>query len=306
MRLSRLDRLATLYFFQPLRRLRPAGRAGVPILMYHSMSEVAQNGVRPYYQTVTTPRVFAEHMEYLSRGRYKATTLADAVRLSQSPGPRTEKVVVVTFDDGFRNFYTDAFPILNKCGFTATVFLPTACIGETALKFKGMECLTWSQIRELQRLGVQFGSHTVTHPQLRSIKTENVQTEVRASKATIEDKLSAPVNSFAYPFAFPETDRLFRQRLRAILEDAGYENGVSTIIGTAGRTDDRFFMKRLPVNSRDDLRLFRAKLEGAYDWLHTFQYVYKLTLDNANWLFRATGTRVAHQPDQSEKNGARR
>jgi peptidoglycan/xylan/chitin deacetylase (PgdA/CDA1 family) len=274
--------------------------------MYHSVSEVAQNGVHPYYQTVTTPRVFAEHMKYLSRGRYKAVTLADAVRLSQSPGSRTEKVVVVTFDDGFRNFYTDAFPILDEHGFTATVFLPTAYIGETALKFKGRECLTWSQIRELRRAGVHFGSHTVTHPQLRSIKTEDVQTEVRASKATIEDKLSAPVKSFAYPFAFPETDRLFRQRLRVILEDAGYDNGVSTIIGTADRTDNRFFMKRLPVNSRDDPRFFRAKLEGAYDWLHTFQYVYKLTLDNANRLFGATGTRVAHQPDQSERNGARR
>jgi peptidoglycan/xylan/chitin deacetylase (PgdA/CDA1 family) len=154
--------------------------------------------------------------------------------------------------------------------------LPTAYIGDTASKFKGIECLTWSQIRELHKVGVHFGSHTVTHPQLRSMKTEDVRTEVRASKATIEDKLSAPVKSFAYPFAFPETDRVFRQRLRAILVEAGYEFGVSTILGTADRTDDRFFMKRLPMNSSDDLRFFGAKLEGAYDWLHTLQYVRKL------------------------------
>jgi peptidoglycan/xylan/chitin deacetylase (PgdA/CDA1 family) len=147
---------------------------------------------------------------------------------------------------------------------------------ETALKFKEVACLTWSQIRELRKMGVQFGSHTVTHPQLRGMKTEDVRTEVRCSKATIEDKLSAPVKSFAHPFAFPETDRVFRQRLRATLEDAGYENGVSTIIGTADRTDDGFFMKRLPVNSSDDLRFFRAKLEGGYNWLRPIQYCIKL------------------------------
>ena len=274
--------------------------AGVPILMYHSVSAAAENGLHPYYQTVTTPRVFGEHMKYLSQAQYKAVTLADAVHLSQSPGPRTGRVVAITFDDGFRDFYTDAFPILNKYCFTATVFLPTAYIGETALKFKGSECLTWSQIRGLQKMGVQFGSHTETHPQLRSMKTEVVRREVRCSKATMEDKLGAPVKSFAYPFAFPETDRVFRQRLRAILEDAGYENGVSTVIGTADRTDDRFFMKRLPANSSDDLRFFRAKLGGAYDWLHTFQYVHKLTRDGTKWLFSTTANKVSHRLDRCD------
>ncbi|MDQ2844695.1 MAG: polysaccharide deacetylase family protein, partial [Acidobacteriota bacterium] len=63
--------------------------------------------------------------------------------------------------------------------------------------------------------------------------------------------------------------------LRASLERAGYEHGVSTILGTADASGDRFFLRRLPVNSCDDTRLFRAKLEGGYDWLHGLQYAAK-------------------------------
>jgi peptidoglycan/xylan/chitin deacetylase (PgdA/CDA1 family) len=187
-----------------------------------------------------------------------------------------QRPIVITFDDGYEDFYTHAFPILETYGFNSTVFLPTAYIGETPRQFNGAECLTWSQIRELRRAGIEFGSHTVTHPQLKSLKPEDVRDEIRSSKATIEQQLGCAVKSFAYPYAFPETDRTFRQRLRGFLEESGYENGVSTIIGTADRTGDRYFMKRLPVNSCDDPRLFRAKLEGAYDWLHTVQHVSKL------------------------------
>ncbi len=74
--------------------------------------------------------------------------------------------MVITFDDGFADFYTNAFPLLNRYGFSATVYLPTAYIGKSAREFKGVECLTWDQVRALDRAGVEFGSHTVSHPQL--------------------------------------------------------------------------------------------------------------------------------------------
>jgi len=80
----------------------------------------------------------------------------------------------------------------------------------------------------------------------------------------------------AYPEAFPQSYSRFRSRLRRILEGAGYQSGVSTIIGTAGRSGDRLLMPRLPVNSGYDLALFRAKLAGAYDWLHALQYAWSL------------------------------
>ncbi len=273
---ARLDRLATLYFFRPLQRLRLAPKSGIPILMYHSISEAAEQNRHPYFCTSTAPAIFAEHMRLLHKQNYLTVSLQDAVQRLEAPGQSYDKLVVLTFDDGYQDFFTDAFPILSKYGFTATVFLPTAYIGKTARRFKGNDCLTWDQIRELRTAGTHFGSHTVTHPQLRTLKTQAVREELRDSKETIEDKLGCPVNSFAYPFALPEGDHAFTQRLRTMLEETGYETGVSTRVGTADRTDDKFFAKRLPVNSGDDSRLFAAKLAGAYDWLQTLQYAWKM------------------------------
>jgi peptidoglycan/xylan/chitin deacetylase (PgdA/CDA1 family) len=245
-------------------------------MMYHSISESGDESSHPYYQTTTAPKVFAEHMKFLRENNYRVTGLGDAVKQIEVSAGGSAKCAVITFDDGFGDIYTQAFPILSHYGFSATVFLPTAFINESATRFKGNECLTWSQVRELRGAGMIFGSHTVSHPQLATVKLPELEREVRESKKVIEDKLGCPVESFAYPYAFPEADRTFKQRLRAVLTEAGYSNGVSTIIGRAGRNGDPFFMKRLPINSYDDPCLFQAKLEGAYDWLHMPQYLSKV------------------------------
>src|SRR5439155_15033721 len=105
---------------------------------------------------------------------------------------------------------TDGFPTLSKLGFNATVFLPTGYIGRVARTFKGKKCLTWNEVRELHRAGVEFGSHTVTHPRLTSLTVKEIEHEIRSSKDTIEDELGARVRAFAYPYAFPEADVPFR------------------------------------------------------------------------------------------------
>jgi peptidoglycan/xylan/chitin deacetylase (PgdA/CDA1 family) len=273
----RADRLATLYFFHPLQRLRDRGTR-IPILMYHSISDIDDPGRHPYFRTSTAPRVFDQHLKFLHDGGYKTISLCDAVRLLSGPKSAVGKPVVITFDDGFQDFYTRAFPLLSKYGYSATVFLPTAYIDHEARKFNVAACMTWSQVRELQRAGIQFGSHTVTHPQLRNLNMRGVGEEVRCSKERIEEELSCAVASFSYPYAFPETDRMFTQGLQNVLEESGYKNGVSTVIGTADRTANIFFFKRLPVNGCDDPSLFGAKIEGAYDWLHPLQYASKLAI----------------------------
>ena len=187
-----------------------------------------------------------------------------------------EKLVAITFDDGYLDFYTNAFPILNHYGYSATVFLPTDYIGQATRQFKGTECLTWTQVRELRKAGIEFGSHTVTHPQLRSVTTEQMRTEVGRSKDEIQQQLGEPAETFAYPYAFPETDRTFVETLRRALQENEYRSGVTTIIGRAAASDNPLFMRRLPVNSADDPLLFQAKLEGGYDWLRTVQYASKL------------------------------
>jgi len=271
----RADRFATLFLFHPIQRLRP-WKPRIPILMYHSVSEKEACTRHPYYRTATDPRVFGEQLKFLHDNGFQVVSLSEAVGGGSGPRCASERPVVITFDDGFLDFYAEAFPLLCRYGYSATVFLPTAYIGDAARRFNGAECLTWSQVRELKEAGIDFGSHTVTHPQLKTLQTSDIREEVRRSKQTIEEKLGAPVKSFAYPYAFPETDRGFKRRLHAMLEEAGYENGVCTSIGTTDGSDSRFFLKRLPVNSCDDARLFRAKLEGGYDWLCTLQYTSKL------------------------------
>jgi peptidoglycan/xylan/chitin deacetylase (PgdA/CDA1 family) len=215
-------------------------------------------------------------MTFLAHSSYETISLSEAVRRLEAGTEDTRRSVVVTFDDGFQDIYTEAFPALQQLGFTATVFLPTAYIGGPTREFKGTRCLTWSEAKEMHKAGIDFGSHTVTHPQLTSLDAESVQREVRSSKDTIEDKLGARVVSFSYPFAFPEADAAFRLRLRGMLLEADYKNGVSTMIGTASPSSDRLFLERLPVNWADDLRLFDSKLQGAYDWLHGLQRLKKV------------------------------
>jgi peptidoglycan/xylan/chitin deacetylase (PgdA/CDA1 family) len=271
----RADRVATLYLAGPIRRIIGKGDATIPILMYHSVSGIEEQSRHPYYRTDTDPSIFAEQMTFLHDLGYRVISLGDAAARIEARRRIEDHAVVITFDDGYQDFYTRAFPILNRFGYSATMFLPTSHIGEANQSFAGSTCLSWNQVRELNRFGIEFGSHTVTHPQLRTLQPDDIQKEVHNSKQTIEDKLGSPVKSFSYPYAFPETDRTFRNALRQMLSEAGYQAGVSTIIGKAGFASDRLFMERLPVNSCDDRRLLGAKLEGAYDWLHTAQYAFK-------------------------------
>jgi peptidoglycan/xylan/chitin deacetylase (PgdA/CDA1 family) len=273
--MTRADRALTMHLFHPvMRRLRWRQRLRIPVLMYHSISEELRNG-HPYFETATSARVFADQMDFIHKSGYSTLSLPQAADFLKSSQGLSGKHVVITFDDGFRDFKTNAFPVLQSCGFRATMFVPTAFIGATTKQFKEKDCLTWSEVRELQQAGIEFGSHTVSHPQLRDLSDGQIQSELRASKEEIEDKTGLPVRSFSYPYAFPEDDGPFVRRLRNTLQVCGYEEGVSTIIGTAERDDDPFFLKRLPVNTWDDPLFLEAKLEGSYDWMRSAQYASK-------------------------------
>ena len=270
----RLDRDATVYAFHPLSRITVRGSGPrIPILMYHGV-RVGSSARHPYYETNTSPTRFAEQMKYLRDQGYQALNLGDAIRRLEL-GEAGNKHVVITFDDGLRNFYTNAYPVLREFNFSATVFMVTSLAEDQSLPSGEKEFLTWAEVRELHSNGMQIGSHTVTHPKLKYLSTVRVDQEIGQSKRTIEDKLGQTIDSFSYPFAFPETDGHFISKLEEILLKYGYKNGVSTIIGTAGVDHNRFFLPRLPVNNWDDLQLFRAKLEGGYDWLHAAQYFIK-------------------------------
>src|SRR6202051_1516134 len=286
--IPRIDRGATLYLCHPLARLLgPKSGPRVPILMYHSISDNLFAKPHPYYQINTAPNVFSQQMRWLRHSGYRTMDLPE-MWAAMEDGQDLSKTVVITFDDGYQDFYTDGLPVMKQCGFTATIFLATDRIQDTSVRVEGADYLTWREVRELYAEGIRFGSHTVAHPDLRSLGPEQIDYELGYSKETIEQKLGAPVESFSYPFAFPEEDKTFTQFLVGILENLGFENGVSTIIGRAGKHDNRYYLPRLPVNSWDDAALLRAKLEGGYDWLHWPQWLYKYAHHNMSLMQRAS------------------
>jgi peptidoglycan/xylan/chitin deacetylase (PgdA/CDA1 family) len=286
--MPRIDRLASIYVSHPLARVIGAVSAvRVPILMYHSISDNLFGKSHPYYQINTSPQVFARQMRWLRSNGYRTVDLTQ-MWTAMKAGQDLSKTVVITFDDGYRDFYTDAIDALRQCGFTATIFLATDRIKDSPVRVEGVDYLTWADVTALHQAGITFGSHTVTHPDLRSLGPDQIEYEVGCSKETIEQKIGAAVESFSYPFAFPEEDREFTQFLVDILENQGFENGVSTIIGRASKNNNHYYLPRLPVNSWDDANLLRAKLEGGYDWLHWPQWLYKYAHHNMSLMQRAS------------------
>ena len=279
--MPRIDRLASVYLSHPLARvLRSLSTARVPILMYHSVSDSLFGKSHPYYQINCSPPVFARQMRWLRQNSYRTMNLTQ-MWTAMETGQDVSKTVVITFDDGYRDFYTDAFEALRQCGFTATIFLATDRIQDSSVRVEGADYLTWREVRELYAEGIRFGSHTVTHPDLRSLGPEQIDYELGYSKEIIEQKLGVSIRSFSYPYAFPEEDRDFTRYLVDSLKNHGFENGVSTIIGRAKAGNNCFCLPRLPVNSWDDPSLLRAKLEGGYDWLHWPQLCRKFLHQNA-------------------------
>ena len=317
----RPDRFITLNLVHPWRRvfraLNPQSSTlnpkwSVPILMYHSVSDDPEPGVSPYYRVNTSPSVFRQHMQFLAGHGYQTISLNQLVSMltigqqdHRTTGPQDQgttrprgpisafqlssfsafpkKPVVLTFDDGFRNFYTEAFPTLQEFGFTAAMFLPTAFIGDTRRQFRLpgttlsalnsqlstrlKECLIWPEIRELRKSGIEFGSHTVSHAKLVELDWPDIKAELSASKSEIERHLGELVTTFCCPFAFPSADRDFIHRFTELLSDTGYRSCATTELGRVRTGDDPFRLRRLPANSLDDPALFQAKLDGAYDWL---------------------------------------
>lgn len=269
----RLDRFLTLYLFRHIKKKHAGtGDKQIPILMYHSISEEKETS-HPYYRVNTSPAVFDAHMQYLHDNDYSIINLQDLERSFDTKD--SSKYVVITFDDGYRDFYTNAFPILKKYDFSADVFLPTEYIHDNRLSFKGRECMTWDEVRYVQNKGIIIGSHTANHPQLIDLSDAEIGYEIRHSKDIIENNLGSAIDTFSYPYKFPDQNKKFKTILRELLQKYGYKYGVSTKIGTSSKEDDVFFLKRLPINSADDVPLFQAKLSGGYNWLYYAQTLSK-------------------------------
>ena len=146
----RFDRAATISLFHPASNFLLGRRqARVPILMYHGIRPELGDK-HPYFETNTTPDLFAIHMQFLQENGYVALDLGKALE-AMMIGRHDHRYVAITFDDGYRDFYLHAFPVLAKHGFQATVFIVTGLTGDEPIRQNGREYLTWGEIREIFR-----------------------------------------------------------------------------------------------------------------------------------------------------------
>lgn len=225
-----------------------------PILMYHSIADLAAPRFR---QFTVPPALFADHMTYLYQHDYTPLTVTQACaqRAASLPG----KPVVITFDDGFADFYTNALPILSRYHFPATLYVTSGFVGSTSRWLRHLgeadrPMLTWEQLAEINTCGIECGSHSQHHPQLDSIPVELARQEIVGSKHHLEDRLSQPVLSFAYPFGYHSA--AVRQLVRA----AGYTSACAVAYKISSAASDPFALERLKISADTDINMLAALL----------------------------------------------
>lgn len=166
----------------------------VPIIVYH--------GIRPNYEGETDevkrytvePDTLDHELAYLRDNNYHVISLNALSKYFDEGVPLPEKPIVLTFDDGWKNQYVYAFPLLKKYGFTATFFVFTNAVGH-------INFLSWDQIKEMDSAGMTIGGHTKTHPYLTKITdTLALEKEISGGKKIIEEHLGHSIETFAYPF----------------------------------------------------------------------------------------------------------
>jgi peptidoglycan/xylan/chitin deacetylase (PgdA/CDA1 family) len=219
-----------------------------------------------------TPENFELQLRSFLKKGYHALPLKDVFFNYLKDGkPIPKKTLVITFDDGYKDNYTYAMPILKKLNVPATVFLAADYIGRDVtfpwdnadpdLKNVTMSSmdhpLTWEQVKDLQKAGIEFGSHTMTHPKLTHISLHDAWDELYRSKQLIEQKLGVPVYSFCAPHGY------LNAALVKLSEKAGYAVGVLNPPGIpgqdAGLPETRYSLRRIGVYSHDTVDRLQLK-----------------------------------------------
>jgi peptidoglycan/xylan/chitin deacetylase (PgdA/CDA1 family) len=205
----------------------------VPILMYHYIAENPNPSDTARNYLSVSPSKFEEQLAYLKNNGYTTISLDELYGIYNLQIPSPAKPVVLTFDDGYGDFYTDVFPILKKYHVKATQYVISGVIGKPNYMYD-------NQIKEIIRSGlVEIGAHTVHHVSLANKLPVVAKYEIQKSKSDLERIFNIKVVSFAYP------NGSFDEQAIKIVKDAGYSNAVSTVPGIDQSQNNRFFLYRL-------------------------------------------------------------
>jgi len=229
----------------------------VPVVMYHRVAKDGPAELAPYR---IAPEAFERQLAWLQRHGFHSMSLDDYFELWFIRNTRNipGKPIVLTFDDAYADFYHNAWPLLRRYGFGATVFVPTDYVGGRAdwdnAYGAPAQIMSWDQIVELNGRGIHFGSHSCCHKRLTELSKPDVLEDAINSRKILNDRLGSEVSGYCYPYAFADTDS------RRMIEQAGYRFAVCGLGGNPPDRDDPFYIPRIEIFGSDSMEEFIAKL----------------------------------------------
>lgn len=219
------------------------GKTVTEILAYHNISN---NNRDPW---ATNPLLFKSEMQWVAEQGYKGISLKKFYEDIEQ-----EKVFVLTFDDGYKDFFDVAMPILNKLGFSATIFIVSKLIGNISLwrkKKLQSALLNWDEVNEMIKIGYEIGSHGLYHSNFSHLSREELEQEIEGSKRLIEGKTGISIISFSYPW------NVYNEQILDVVRKADYK--YAAINGEGCKNDfrvDQFRLCRRSINNRNSVKEF--------------------------------------------------
>jgi peptidoglycan/xylan/chitin deacetylase (PgdA/CDA1 family) len=209
----------------------------VPVLMYHSINTNSRNNL------IITLREFEKQIKWLKENEFTSLSLPELYSILTTGKNVPLKPIVLTFDDGYEDNYTKAYPILKKYNFKATIFLITNTIGQPSR-------LKENQIREMYANNIDFQSHTVSHNELNSLSYKKQLEELICSKETINKLLNKNTDYLCYPVG------KYNEFTIKALKEAGYKMAFTTKHGYANLADGLYTIRRVRMWPGINMRVF--------------------------------------------------
>lgn len=230
--------------------MTPVPPLQVPVLMYHEIADITVTPSR----LAVAPDAFADQLAYLRDEGFNAITAGELSKiLAGGPGDLPERPVVLTFDDGYGDFYSQGLPLLKQHGFTGTIFMTTGWIGK---EDERKRMLNWRELAEIEQAGIEIGAHTCKHPQLDQLPENLIREELYVSKSLLEDNLGLPVPGLAYPFGYSNA------KVRRVTQELGYAYAYAVDNALSTSAANAFAIPRLTVKRITTMTDFRKMVSG--------------------------------------------